>query len=62
MNKIDELIAECNNRAYRVEVGYCSISGISVCISKYNKKVLYYIDHQKTAKKGIKKALKWIKW
>lgn len=61
MKKIDKLIAKCDNRAYRIQIGYSLISGIYLEIQKFNKESIFVIDHQKSASKAIKKALKWIK-
>jgi hypothetical protein len=69
MKKLDELIGECDMKAYHLEISFNNNKGVQLIIStKYLKggnpsgkpKILYHTDWNKKSKKAIKRALKWI--
>ncbi len=69
IKKLDELMAECDNKAYCCEIVYNQNMGLQIYIgTKYLKggnptgdiKILYRKDWCENSKKMVKDALKWL--
>jgi len=69
IKKLDELFAECDNRAYQCSITYNQNMGLQINIyTKYlptnwngdRPHELYHDDWAKNSKKAVKKALKWL--